>query len=204
MNRKFRLLAFFICFYGPLTAQIEDRNLFPTPNAAGLGLYGQIPVDYFTGIPNIDIPVYDFKSRDISIPIHLTYHSAGIKPSDHASWVGLGWSLQVGGVINRIQNDLPDELNDYTFGSPAIQRGFFYNYNYLSSSSWTSNASLTNAEGFEYDQAIAPTSPTTHSRVDYGPDEFQFSFLGMSGSLIMGQDGLWHLQSKQGLNFSVK
>lgn len=202
MKCKSILWALFICFYGPLMAQIEDRNLFPTPNAAGLGLYGQVPVDYFTGLPNIDIPVYEFKSRDISIPIHLTYHSAGIKPSDHASWVGLGWNLQAGGMITRIQNDLPDELVDYGFGI-TIPRGFFYNYGYLSSPNWQSSDSLINVEALERDQVTAATYIGTHYRIDYGPDEFQFNFLGISGSLIMGQDGQWHLKSKEGLNFSV-
>ena len=201
MKCRLLLLVFFIYSSGSIMAQIENRNLFPTPNAASLGLYGQIPIDYFTGLPSIDIPLYEFKSRDLSIPIHLSYHGGGVKASDHASWVGLGWSLQAGGVINRIQNDLPDELIDL---DNNLQRGFFYNYNSFSSSGWQSTNKLDTIEANSQNAIINPNSSFEYSRIDLSPDEFQFNFLGMSGSLFMGQDGQWHLKSKQGLHLSVQ
>ncbi|HXB32924.1 MAG TPA: RHS repeat domain-containing protein [Puia sp.] len=187
-----------------LRAQVEDRKLFTTPTAASLSRFGEIPVDYFTGIPDIDIPLYNFKSRDISVPIHLAYHAAGIRPSDIASWVGLGWTLQSGGAITRIQNDLPDELYDFFSGTGiGDPRGFFYNYGHLAASGWNGADSLYQADEYKRDEMTAPTSTFAHTTVDYAPDEFEFNFLGMSGSLIMGQDGNWHLKSKQGLNFAV-
>ena len=72
---------------------------FPTPNAASLGKYGQIPVSYYNGLVNISIPIYTIKLQDIEVPIVLQYHSGGNKTDEHPGWVGLGWNLQAGGSI---------------------------------------------------------------------------------------------------------
>jgi hypothetical protein len=200
------IFCLFLYCINPAWAQIENKNLTPSPNAAGLGTFGQIDVDLFTGVPKIDIPLYTYKSRDISVPISLAYHPANIRPSDHASWVGLGWNLIAGGVITRTMNGLPDEFVEYHV-NPNIQRGFFYNYSVLSSSTWTSTSggsTLQTAYANFVNQWTAPNSSFAYNAIDYAPDEFQFNFMGMSGSIMMGQDGQWHLITKQGLNFKVQ
>jgi hypothetical protein len=201
MNIFFRLLtaSFFIIMSA--NAQIEKRDLFPTPNASGLGTFGQIPVNLFTGIPEISVPIYAYKSRDLSIPISMSYHSGNIKPSERASWIGLGWSLHAGGLITRVLNDLPDEFIDYHYGGAGTQRGVFYKYNYLAGSTWNDPFTTLNS----VDQMVYQNNPigSIYTRPDVAPDEFKFDFMGMNGSLIMGQDGNWKLKSKEGLNFKV-
>ena len=68
-----------ICFLLAITVccQAQYKNTFPTPNASSLGLFGEIPVDYFNGLPQINIALYEFKSKDLSIPISLAYHEIG-------------------------------------------------------------------------------------------------------------------------------
>ncbi|MEJ0034332.1 MAG: hypothetical protein WDO15_30130 [Bacteroidota bacterium] len=73
----------------------------PSPNAASLGKYGDIPVGYHTGVPNISIPLYELKEGDVNLPVSLSYHASGVRVAEVASWVGLGWSLNAGGVITR-------------------------------------------------------------------------------------------------------
>src|SRR6202012_3399330 len=81
----------------------------PSPNAASLGQYADWPVNLFTGLPEINIPIYALKGRNLSVPIGLSYHASGIKVGENASCVGLGWSLQAGGVITRSVRGLPDD-----------------------------------------------------------------------------------------------
>lgn len=81
----------------------------PTPNVSSLGKYGDIPVSLHTGVPNISIPIYTIKEGDISLGISLNYHSSGVKVDEIASWVGLGWSLNAGGMITRTVAGGPDE-----------------------------------------------------------------------------------------------
>ena len=43
-----------------------------SPNAANLGQYGQVPVNYFNGLPEISIPLTTFKAKDYDLPISLS------------------------------------------------------------------------------------------------------------------------------------
>jgi hypothetical protein len=73
----------------------------PSPQAAAFARYGEIPVDYSTGVPKIEIPLYNLKSGKLEVPISLSYHASGIKVNDFATPVGLGWVLNANGVIAR-------------------------------------------------------------------------------------------------------
>ncbi|MGN7825078.1 RHS repeat domain-containing protein [Chitinophaga sp. 22536] len=130
----------------------------PSPNAAALGKYGDIPVGLYTGIPNIGIPLYTVKLGKFSLPISLNYHSSGLKVEERASNVGLGWSLNAGGVITRTVHGKPDEsaLGYWNYGNvvPADLRGH----------------DLTQFLGGSYDSE---------------PDMFYYNFGGKSGKFII-------------------
>ncbi len=81
----------------------------PSPNAASLGKYGEVPVSAYTGVSNISIPIHTINAGRITVPISLSYHSGGIKVEETASWVGLGWSLNAGGRITRTIRGRPDD-----------------------------------------------------------------------------------------------
>lgn len=107
-----------LCAQLPQPAQdIVDRNIpkpVPaSPNVAALGKFGDYQVSHFTGLPEISIPIFEAKSGDLSVPIILSYHASGIKPTDVASWVGANWAISAGGQISRSVRGKPDE-GDYT------------------------------------------------------------------------------------------
>jgi hypothetical protein len=106
-----RILLYFSFFlsFSVLHAQEQVFNIPVSPNAASLGKYGQIPVNTFTGVPNITIPIYTIEEENIVVPISISYHASGHKPGETASWVGLGWTLNAGGAIVRNLNGTPDE-----------------------------------------------------------------------------------------------
>src|ERR1700740_2827459 len=72
------------------------QMLPPSPEAAMLGRFGDIPIGYYTGTADISIPLYTIKEDGIEVPITLSYHSSGIKVADQATDVGLGWMLEPG------------------------------------------------------------------------------------------------------------
>lgn len=63
-------------------------------------------VDLFTGDFHYDIPLLDVDGY----PINISY-SSGIGVEDQASMVGLGWTLNAGGIINRTVRGIPDDFN---------------------------------------------------------------------------------------------
>jgi len=110
--------AFCLLFFLKVNAQDDMSDIVKRidvvePTAASLGKFGEYPVSYSTGLPNIVIPLYTIKSGDLEVPIELRYHGGGIKASEEASWVGLGWDLFYGGMISRQVNGLPDELESF-------------------------------------------------------------------------------------------
>lgn len=80
-----------------------------SPEVAGIAKFSGYPVNYYTGLPEISIPLFEVKTKDMNLPVILRYHASGIKVADVASWVGLGWSLEAGGMINRKILGKPDE-----------------------------------------------------------------------------------------------
>jgi hypothetical protein len=62
-------------------------------------------VDLFTGDLKYNVPLMDVDGY----PLNLAYNS-GIGMDDEASWVGLGWNLNVG-AVNRQLRGLPDDFS---------------------------------------------------------------------------------------------
>ncbi|HXB07431.1 MAG TPA: DUF5977 domain-containing protein [Puia sp.] len=189
---------------GPNTMPDISSPAIVSPNAAALGKYGEIPVGYYTGIPSISIPLYEIKTGSLDLPVSLSYHAGGIKVEEIASWVGMGWSLNAGGVISRQLRGLPDEegggylqdysrLNQYLYGgmSTADQIQFFkdiergtadceqdiFNYNF----GGQSGKFIFDSSG----QVI--TIPRSRMKIEYGN--------------FMGQTGNWKVTDLSGVQY---
>ena len=121
-----RVFAAVFIFFSISAIQAQPNNKYvtgstvPAPNAGALGKYADIPVSYFTGVPDISIPIYTVEEGPLQLPVSLSYHASGLKVGEMASWVGLGWSLNAGGVITRTVQGIPDETSIkgyYNYGS---------------------------------------------------------------------------------------
>lgn len=95
-----------------LLPQITPKS----PNAAGIEREGDYPVSMYSGLANIEIPLYEIKVGNLSVPIKLSYHSSGNKVSDNASWVGMGWNLSSYSILRNIRGraDEADFANGYS------------------------------------------------------------------------------------------
>ncbi|TCP24241.1 YD repeat-containing protein [Tenacibaculum skagerrakense] len=87
------LLYSTICL-GQIDANTQLPNVLPmSPESSEFIRYGDVPVNNYTGIPQVNIPIYTLKANGINIPISLSYNVNGIKVNQEATWVGLGWHL---------------------------------------------------------------------------------------------------------------
>lgn len=66
-------------------------------------------VDLYSGDFTYNIPLLAVPGPNGGYPINISYHS-GVGMEQEASWVGLGWNLNVG-AINRQLRGLPDDFN---------------------------------------------------------------------------------------------
>lgn len=81
----------------------------PTPNAAALEKFLVTPVEYSTGIPSINYPMWGWERGNLKFSIGLSYHAGGNKVDDVASNVGLGWTLTGLGRVSRTVKGVPDD-----------------------------------------------------------------------------------------------
>ncbi|WP_068691269.1 RHS repeat protein [Culturomica massiliensis] len=149
---------------GQATELPQTSNLSvipPTPEAAALIRFVEYPVSYYTGVPEISVPLYTVKSREISFPVSLNYHASGIKVEDVSGFVGLGWSLNAGGVISRVAHgSLSGQSVDIRDRDSVVAANDIRYLKYVAND--ITNASL---------------------------DRYYYNFCGISGSFVIQSDG---------------
>jgi hypothetical protein len=161
---------------GPSELQNNPKDLFKDSNEKALS--------YYSGTASISIPLYE------PIPISLSYAATGIRADQLSGMVGLGWRLQAGGEVRRIQRDLADEepngrsdnqdrfkpnarkvdpVNFASIGSTPVENG---NINQFFSSIRFAGLTLNETEGY-----------------DLAPDEFSYNVLGRAGRFYFSSAG---------------
>ncbi|MGN7823256.1 hypothetical protein ACTJJB_24265 [Chitinophaga sp. 22536] len=161
------------------SAGVELPKLIkPAPEAASITRYALYPVSFFTGLPQISIPIYNINVRNFNLPISLNYHASGIKVDDYASCVGLGWNLNAGGAITRSVMGVPDD-DSY---------GLFYN--------------PIKRENQYRDSDFNKLGDAVEGNLDTQPDLFYFNFLGQTGKFVFGPDKKIRLLPKSNLKIN--
>ena len=140
------------------------------------------------------------------MPISLRYNAVGFRPDEHPGWVGMGWSLQAGGVITRVVNGEPDEFAvPAQLNGPSMYPtlGYYYTNQILNSSTstWSSQNTLSEIAARTISSNYANVYPYANSGYtliypDSEPDEFSFVLPGISGSFYKDSDGDGTLQGR--------
>lgn len=182
----------------------------PSPNAAAFDKYGNIPVSTYTGVPDISIPIYTLTNKKITVPVSLSYHAGGIKVSEDASRIGLGWVLNCGGVINRSVRGLDDFRQPYGYLSNNIQEVFntgateYLQVDY--SNLFIPDGLCTKSvAGGDIDLSDAlPGGATDPNYIDdLEPDVFTYNFLGHTGKFAILKTKKIIMQSPDNLQFQL-
>jgi len=102
-------------------------KIHPTPNVSNLNGFINFPTNLSTGGVNISIPIYNIQQNDLSVPISIDYNINNVTVNANSSNVGLGWSLNAGGVISRITNGIADETPFIGFMTTQNKLHHMYN-----------------------------------------------------------------------------
>lgn len=163
------LLSFF-CL-GSLSAQtFFEPKAIPSPNAASLSVYGEVPVGYYTGVPDINIPLYELELDGMKFPLSLNYHASGVRVAQDAGWVGMGWSLNAGGCITC-------SVRGWADYGPGIGKYDPPKYNDLDKIG--ASGDMLDYEKFKL---------IIENKVDSEPDIFYFNFGRYSGKFFVQKD----------------
>lgn len=113
------IIFVFLLMPSVLWAQEANRELevmeVSTPNQWSFYKYIENPVSLFAGSQDVTIDLFTVRDGVVTIPIALRYNTSGIKVIEEASWVGIGWNLNVGGYRTEIPvggSDGSDEFFD--------------------------------------------------------------------------------------------
>lgn len=222
--RHFALLFGVFVFTIDVNAQTAPYipNVFPpSPNAAALMKFTDVPVSPYTGTADVTVPIYTVQAKGVNVPISLAYHTGGIRLSEEASSVGLGWALNVGGMISRTVRDKDDLLSGYFSGNVPLKPGdlafsqpanssndpnyigppfnvnryvFLMGCSYLVYMASGDIADYTNA----FSQASSGNSPS-----DMEPDSYSYNFNGHSGKFIIKPDKTIILEKQDNIRIKL-
>jgi YD repeat-containing protein len=90
--------------------------------------YVNVGVSPATGIPSVNIPIYNLESSDTSFPISisLSYHPYNALDGSPASEVGSGWTLFKGGSVSRVVIGDVDESKNISDITESEADVFYY------------------------------------------------------------------------------
>ncbi len=148
-------------------SQFQSDILPQSPEAQAMIKSALLPVSLYSGLPQINIPLYDLKTPSLDIPISLSYNFSGFKIAETASSVGLGWNVEGGGVITRIIKSKVDHLDPVVL-SDTGDYDDYVNINQL-------------AYKQDFVQKLA------QGKIDGEPDLYVFSAPGLTGKFILMQ-----------------
>jgi len=174
MKRLILLLLTFGLFHIGYSQEPQEIKLPtvlpPSPEASAINKNGQLSVGLFNGGAQASIPIHTIKLGSVTLPITLDYASNGTKVDEIPSRVGLGWTLNAGGVVSRIVHGAPDGLTT-RLATPTDP----------GNTSSSSNLSL-----------YLNTNPTEYGDpplYDVEPDEFRYNAPGISGKFVLDNSG---------------
>ncbi|WP_020529774.1 hypothetical protein [Flexithrix dorotheae] len=176
MNLKYLLtilfsLGIFIQIFGQ---NYDPLTYAPSPSAAQLGSYGHTPVGLFTGTLQVNVPLYELKTKNLSLPISLSYKSNGLTVNKVSSNVGFDWSLLAGGVITRITRGHPDDK-----GSVNVRNGNEYPVDPDKPLSQLTVEERDDLQNYLYNW---------YYQDDTQPDLYAFNFAGYSGQFYVNDN----------------
>jgi len=190
MNTRTRLygILFFLALgTGRTLAQQPPKVIPPSPETATILQHSPVNVSLYTGTPNISVPFHTISHGGVEVPISLSYNSDGIRVDNIASWVGLGWSLNAGGLISRTVNKLPDDAPVGYMNTSFTMADFLARDSGITTIAGGPLWGTAGAIGPESQSwQIDPERGDGNIR-DYEPDMFNFSFLGYSGQFYYNQ-----------------
>ncbi len=147
-----------------IVSSLKNESPLP-PTEQGLIKYIDFALSSNTGAADINIPLYEIKTKELSLPISINYNASGIRVADEAGNIGLGWNILSGGLITKSVRGKPDDGSYWNQVYPNLGSGLDQN----------------SKDGLALTMKIV-------NGVDGAPDLFNYNFLNNTGRFIFDKD----------------
>lgn len=189
--KKIGVGLFLLILNWNLFSQIDAKHatlptiIPPSPEVSNLMRFEEVPVDNYSGKPNIAFPIY-IKSllQGVTIPISLRYNTMALRIDERSSWTGTGWTLDAGAVISRTVMNLPDDIDD-NFGSRSV--GIYHNgYFELPWGNYLQNLSNYDIQNFLWNSSgFGSGGIGSEGDFDNELDLYQLSLFGVTARFVI-------------------
>ncbi|MTI38458.1 choice-of-anchor D domain-containing protein [Fulvivirga lutimaris] len=148
----------------------------PTPNTAKITEFQSQKPNLYTGTASVNIPLHTINFDGWNLPLSLNYSGTGVRVTEEASEVGLGWSLYATGFITRHIRGKDDLFTGYAGKS----QGYVFDDEEVSFDMgfdpWVED--FPNPESYYMHLTGAP---------DTEPDIFSYNVFGYSGDFLLSK-----------------
>lgn len=212
-----------LLFAMPIFAQEDIPEFIPasthdpsvqSPQLAAMKRHDNLPVNLNTGGINLEIPLVNWNDNDFECPVSISYSSAGFRPREQDNYVGRNWMLNVGGVVYRKVNGVPDDINNGLIPIAGDAGPSNYQYangflNMLGKHKFNRDEMSQNYRTNPYkyaaykdDVSCLPFIPGTKD-VESSADIFYFSVGKHSGKFMINFDGSVSVSGNNGGKYQV-
>ena len=198
--RLLKLVLTWILFQSTVICQNAlIPNNIPSADATSFNKHGYFPISYYSGQPNISLPIHSLNTNGVTMDLRLQYDASGIAVDRHPGWVGQNWSLQGGGAITRTVNGFEDERGIIFSSMHYNINASFFDFATSPNNNFTVEETDTFSElqQFALDRTISLQGVPLI--VDTEPDLFHFSVGNLSGKFYFGDDGFFKVISDENI-----
>jgi hypothetical protein len=184
-----------LIFYGQEENQQENSPtdlptiLPPSPTVASLMRFEEVPIDNYSGKPNIVFPIYTKQlAQGVVVPVALRYNTMALRVDERSGWAGTGWALDGEAVISRTVRGVADELDqvnihpdNHGHKSVGVYHNGYYDLNW---GTYLENQSDYDIQNFLWN-ASGKGSGQFEGVFDKDPDLYQLSLFGVSARFVI-------------------
>lgn len=193
-------------------ASTHDPSI-QSPQVAAMIRHDNVPVDLSTGGIDLKIPLVEWKDNDFECPVSLSYNSSGFRPREQDNFVGRNWMLNVGGVIYRRVNGVPDDMDYFDVplaaeGGQSVRVCGFLNMLNKNRFKPDEMEKSYRTNPYQYARykdkdACLPIIPGMTKDIESSADIFYFSFGKHSGKFMINFDGTVSVSGNNGGKYKV-
>jgi len=186
LNRNRKIILSILCLFGISFYSGQNIPTIKSPQTYNIEKFGNIPVSMNTGSLSYDVNLFNYEDiyNGNGYNIGLRYYGTGFVPAKKSNYVGLDWSLDIGGSISREVRGLPDDF----FSDWPKSQGLYGHLEGVKTSNKT-NDDIYNSNYPLWTSGSGGIGIKTGTySFEIEPDKFSFNFMGNNGYFFIGND----------------